>query len=104
MPHCCRCGNVVPSSLGLTWGTATCLGGYGVKWPASVCTSTLHVPVGHTASFEINSLRRGTAAHCSFPSADLDTGFQAVEAITTASKGLLRSLIIKSLASLFAGN
>lgn len=68
------------------------------------CTPTLHVLVGHTASFGSNSPRRGTAAHCSLPSADLDTGLQAVEATTTASKELLKSPIIETLASLFPGN
>lgn len=78
----------------LTWG------GYGIKWPAS----TWHVLCGHTGSFGSNSSRWETAVHCSLPSADLYIGFQAVEDITTASKGLLQSPILKSLASLFAAN
>lgn len=100
MSHCCSSGNVVP----LTRGTATRLGGHGVKWPVRSCTPKLHVLVGHTASFGSNSPRRGTAAHCSPSSADLYTGFQAVGAITTASKALLQSPVIESLASLFASN
>lgn len=83
-------------------GHSNSLGGYGVKWPVRSCTPKLHVLVGHTASFGSNSPRRGTAAHCSLSSADLYTGFQAVGAITTASKALLQSPVIESLASLFA--
>lgn len=81
MSHCCSSGNVMPSSLGFTWG------GYGVKLPARGCTSILHVFVGHCQLWEQQS---ETAAHCSLSSADLFTGFQAVEAVT-ASKRLLES-------------
>lgn len=98
MSHCCSSGNVVSFTHG------NLPGGYGIKWPVRSCTLKLHVLVGHTASFGSNSVRRGTAAHCSLPSAGLYTGFQAVGAITTASKALLQSPTIESLASLFASN